>query len=496
MTIDVARLVWGALMPGVSTHPVEPWVSAALANGVQSVCLFAEAIGSPERTRETVRALRAISPDLLISTDEEGGEVTRLQTNAGSSFLSPLALGVVDDPAVTRATGRLLGGMLRASGIDWTLAPVADVNVDPRNPVIGVRSFGGDATQAADHVAAFISGVQAVGVIATAKHFPGHGDTHVDSHESLPTVDADLSLLRARELVPFRAAIDVAVASVMTGHLLVSAVDPDAPASLSRAVTTDLLRDELDFAGVIVTDAVEMGAVSGPAREQLPAAVVTALKAGADVVCIGAADQERALEASAAAVFAALAAGDLDVEVLVVAAERRSALMAGRDHELADSSVEDDEALVADAAVRSLRVHGNPLVTGRGIDVLRTSAAPGYAAGETRWGVARHLAAFGLDVRIVAAAPQTADRDLVIEVRDAWKRPELILALDEATRLRPDAVIVDFGWPARVLPVSRGSITTHGTGNLSSALAACQLAGRDARELALSILTDARLELT
>jgi len=280
----------------------------------------------------------------------------------------------------------------------------------------------------------------------------------------------------------------------MTGHLLVGALDADAPASLSRAVTTGLLREELGFGGVIVTDAVEMGAVSGPARERLPDAVVASLLAGADVVCIGAADQERALEASAAAVFAAVESGVLDVGRLADAAGRRSAMRSGRRGSATDASPGDDEALLAGAAGGSLRVRGDASVTRPGVDVLRVSAVPGYAAGETRWGVSGYLSGFGLDVRSVDAVPADRDRDLVIEVRDAWKRSDLVLLLADAARARPDAVIVDAGWPMPDLPPCRGSIATHGTGSLSSALAACRLTGRDPRPLALSILTTARGE--
>jgi beta-N-acetylhexosaminidase len=493
---DDRALAWGALMPGVAAHPVEGWLSDAVAQGVESVCLFSESVGSPERTRETVRELRAISPDLLIATDEEGGEVTRLEPLTGSSVLSPLALGVIDDVNVTRATGRLLGRMLRAADVDWTLAPVADVNVDPRNPVIGVRSFGSDSRATATHVAAMIDGLQSTGVLATAKHFPGHGDTHVDSHEHLPTLEVGAELIDQRELAPFRAAIDVGVATVMTGHLLVPALDPDQPASMSRRITTDLLRDQLGFEGVVITDAVEMGAVAGADRAGLPAAVVAALHAGADVVCLGAADQRRALEASAAAVLGALADGTLSRDLLAAAASRRQALRARRTERFVPSPLDGDAELIARAAALSLSMRGDARLSAPGVDVLRISASPGYAAGQTRWGVEPHLTGFGIDAREVEVVPAATGRDLVIEIRDAWKSTELTELLQETARRRPDAVIVDAGWPSPELPPVRGSITTHGSGNLASLLAACQLADVNPYDYVRSALTTLDRELT
>lgn len=469
----LSRLVWGALMPGVRTPGVEAWVHAALAAGVESVCLFGDAVGSPARVGSTVRALRRSASDLLVATDEEGGEVTRIEAVAGSRFLSARALGVVDDLDVTGAQARLMGRLLRRVGVDWTLAPVADVNVDPRNPVIGVRSYGPDAVRAGEHVAATVTGLQTAGVVATPKHFPGHGDTHVDSHEDLPVLSVEQAALDGRELVPFRAAIASGCASVMTGHLLVRVLDAHAPASLSRPITTGLLRGQLGFDGVVVTDAVEMGAVAGVDRERLAAATVAALAAGADVVCLGAADQERALADSAAAVLAAVRDGVLDVTLLESAAERRRALrQVGSDS--ASTQVAADAGLLAEAASRSLTVDGDVRVD-RGVDVLTVAARPGYAAGPTGWRLAPRLRSLGVDVR--AVTEPSPGRRLVIEVRDAWKDDRLRAMLDDALARRPDAVVVDVGWPTDLGSSAAGQVRTYGTGALSATLAACLLAG-------------------
>ena len=490
----VSRLVWGALMPGVRGADVDPWLRSALASGVESVCLFADAVGTPARVAATVRALREVSPDVLVATDEEGGEVTRLEAATGSSFLTARALGVVDDVDVTRAQSRLMARLMCEVGLDWTFAPVADVNVDARNPVIGVRSFGQDADRVGAHVAAAVEGLQAAGIIATAKHFPGHGDTHVDSHEDLPTLDVDAGTLAARELVPFRRAVRAGVAAVMTGHLRVPVVDPDAPASLSHAATTGLLRDELGYGGVIVTDAVEMGAVSGPGRERLASAVVAAIRAGADVVCLGADEQERALADSAAAVLAAVRDGSLPLGVLEAAARRRRTLLAVTPT-VEPGSVAVDVDRVSRGAPASLVVTGDVRATRPRVDVLTIAARPGYAAGPTAWHLAPRLRAVGLEVREVAAAPPPDGRDLVVEVRDAWKDPELWARLAAAVACRPDAVVVDLGWPVDLGASVRGRIATHGTGALAATLAACVVAGRDPVEAARTLI-DHRLQET
>jgi beta-N-acetylhexosaminidase len=499
MPDDDRRLVLGALMPGVRGPAPEPWLVTALADGVESVCLFGEAVGTPERVRTTTAALRAQAPDLLVSLDEESGEVTRVQAVDGSSFLSALALGAIDDPEVTRASARLLASLLADVGVDWTLAPVVDVNVDPRNPVIGVRSFGADAALVARQAAAMITGLQESGVAACAKHFPGHGDTHVDSHESLPVLSAGLGTLEDRELVPFRSAIAGKVASVMTGHLLVPTMDPDAPASLSETVTRGWLRDRLGFLGVIVTDAIEMGAVSGPGRAGLGAAAVAALRAGADVVCIGADDQERALSVCVESVLAALDEGGVEGVVLGGAGGRRAELRNGRGLRTAGHGRAEDERTVAAAARRSVAVTGDPMLHSAAVDVTRISAHPGYAAGETGWGVAEPLAAAGLDVQTVdwkTASGGDGYRALVIEVRDAWKDPDLQDRLAGLLASRRDAVVVDVGWPQPVDDRAAGWVATRGTGRLSSALAACLLTGRDPEPAALAVLRAARVEMT
>ncbi len=235
--------------------------------------------------------------------------MTRLEASAGSSFPGNLALGVVDDTALTADVAAAIAGRLAACGVNMNLAPVADVNTNPDNPVIGVRSFGADPELVSRHVAAFVEGTQRQGVAACAKHFPGHGDTAVDSHVGLPVVAGDLEAA----LLPFRAAIAAGVQAVMTAHLVVPALD-EAPATLSPRILTRLLREELGFEGLVITDALEMRAIS--AGVGIEEGAVRALAAGADALCVGHDVHDDAVESILAAIVAAVGEGRLSRERL------------------------------------------------------------------------------------------------------------------------------------------------------------------------------------
>ncbi|WP_282958190.1 glycoside hydrolase family 3 protein, partial [Couchioplanes caeruleus] len=236
--------------------------------------------------------------------------VTRLESRQGSSRPGNLGLGAVDDPELTEAVARDLGLELAHAGITLDYAPDTDVNNNPDNPIIGVRAFGAEPQLVARHGAAWIRGLQDAGVAACAKHFPGHGDTAVDSHHDVPVIGHDRARLRECELVPFRAAVAAGVQSIMTGHLLVPAYDPELPATLSRRILTGLLREELGFEGLIVTDGIEMQGVRR--AYGLEGATVRALAAGADAICVGGdhADERTAVRLRDA-IVAAVRAGDL-----------------------------------------------------------------------------------------------------------------------------------------------------------------------------------------
>lgn len=230
------------LQPGFAGTTAPAWVLRLLGEGLGSVGLFARNVESPEQVAALTAQLREARPDVLVAADEEGGDVTRLEARGGSSFPGNLALGAVDDLKLTRAVAAELGRRLAACGVNFNWAPSADVNSDPGNPVIGVRSFGADPELVARNTAAYVEGLQSAGVAASVKHFPGHGDTAVDSHHAMPRIDVDLDTLRARELVPFRAAIAAGAKVVMSAHILVPALDPDLPGTLSPAVLGGLLR--------------------------------------------------------------------------------------------------------------------------------------------------------------------------------------------------------------------------------------------------------------
>ncbi|GKQ37628.1 glycoside hydrolase family 3 protein [Streptomyces sp. A012304] len=217
---------------------------------------------------------------LLISTDQEHGVVARVGGPA-TLFPGAMAIGAGGSPGDARTLGRLAGRELRALGIRQNYAPVADVNIDPANPVIGVRSFGADPQAVAALAAAEIGGYRSAGIATTAKHFPGHGDTAVDSHTGFPVITHTRQVWEELDAVPFRAAIAAGVDSILTAHLLVPALDDSGdPATLSRPVLTGLLREHLGYDGVVVTDALDMAGVRTKyGDDRVP---VLALKAGAD----------------------------------------------------------------------------------------------------------------------------------------------------------------------------------------------------------------------
>ncbi len=219
---------------------------------------------------------------LLIGADFERG--TGMRLDDGTSFPTAMALAAADTPADAYTMGKITALEARAVGIQWIYAPVSDVNNNPGNPIINTRSFGEDPHKVAEFVSQFVRGVEENGGLATAKHFPGHGDTAADSHIDLPVIPANRERLESLELVPFRAAIAAGTGSIMTGHLAVPALEPDinTPATLSHNILTGVLRDELHFQGLVVTDAMDMGGIT--VRYAPGEAAVRAVLAGADAL--------------------------------------------------------------------------------------------------------------------------------------------------------------------------------------------------------------------
>jgi beta-N-acetylhexosaminidase len=319
------------------------------------------------------RVQRMAGVPLLVSADFERGASMRVEGT--TVFPHAMAFGAAGDPAFTRFEGEVTAREARALGVHWVYFPVSDVNNNPDNPILNIRSFGEDPGEVAAHVKAFIEGAHSDKrnfVLTTAKHFPGHGDTAVDSHISLAANNAGRDRLERVELPPFRAAIEAGVDSIMTAHIAVPALaPPDVPATLSPAILTGLLRTELGFKGLVVTDALDMGGITkgfGGAE-----AAVRALEAGADVLLMPV-DPEAALKA----VVAAVATGRLtrrriqESVVAILSAKERLGLDRKRlvDLEAIGDIVDSPEASeraqqIAGRAVTLVRNDGNliPLAT-------------------------------------------------------------------------------------------------------------------------------------
>ncbi|MBP2018592.1 beta-N-acetylhexosaminidase [Symbiobacterium terraclitae] len=285
----LGQLVWVGL-PGTE---LTAEAGQLLAEGKAGGCIFFGRQGSdPETLRRLTADLQRAAtardratPGLVIAVDHEGGLVQRF----GPPFTqwpASMALGATGSAEYAEQVGRAMARELRAVGVNMNLAPVADVNNNPANPVIGTRSFGADPGLVARLTAAFIQGLQAEGVGAAAKHFPGHGDTEVDSHFALPVIPHDRQRLDQVELVPFRAAVTAGSDAIMAGHILFPAVAQDGrPASLSADMLTGLLKGELGYEGVVITDAMD-GMAAITATYGVEEGLVLAIQAGADVVLI------------------------------------------------------------------------------------------------------------------------------------------------------------------------------------------------------------------
>ncbi|MGI8881525.1 MAG: glycoside hydrolase family 3 protein [Jatrophihabitans sp.] len=501
------------LLAGFTGPRIPGWLADQLGAGLGGVVLFASNVVDHDQLSGLTAALRDAGTDVVIGMDEEGGEVTRLDAAGGSRVPGAAALGALDDVAATEAVYSTLGRRLAAAGVTVNLAPVADVNSDPRNPVIGVRAFGADPELVARHVAAAVRGIQGAGVAASAKHFPGHGDTTTDSHRAIAVIDHSRAQLDAVDLVPFRAAIAAGTRSIMTGHLLVRSLDELRPATLSPDVLTTLLRGELGFAGAVITDALEMKAIAdgfsgaglagsartrppgptvggaygaglaGSARTRPPGptvggmveGAVLALVAGADALCIGAREHDALYDEIPAAVGAAVAEGRLPLARLRDAADRTRALSV---LDASSGVAALGPAGLAEIAARSLTVSG-VLPTLHRPQLIEFHTANSEAAGALRWSLANRLHEVLPGAELVGDPTELSrQRDVVVVVRDQVRHPEQAALLTALAAAHHGAVVVaDVGWPG---PTDHGLPTVH-THGISPPLldAAAHLIGRD-----------------
>ena len=477
----LARLADALLIPPFPGSAAPAWVLSALGDGLAGVTIFGPNIAGQAQLAGLIADLRAAAAEPLIAIDEEGGDVTRIAHLTGSPYPGNAALGAVDDVALTEAVYQALGADRADLGVNLNLAPSVDVNTAADNPVIGTRSFGADTALVARHAAAAVTGLQAAGVAACAKHFPGHGSTSNDSHHVIAAVNGSLDAVRQRDLPPFVAAIEAGVRAVMPGHLRVPGLTGDLPASLSAAALTGLLRGELAFGGVIVSDALEMRAVAGPYG--IDQAAVLAVAAGTDLLCFGRDQDEPTYLAVRDALVEAVRSGQIPVSRLEESAGRVNALRswaAAQRPPTTPRPASDDVGLAA--ARRAIRVHGSP---GQLTNPLLAEIVPpsNIAVGTVPWGLSTWVPPDDIRRISTADAPGAAqtvlaaasDRPLILVVRDAHRYPVAQEVVRAVLAVRPDAVIVEMGLPVWH-PPAEAYIATFGATRASSQ-AAAQLLG-------------------
>jgi beta-N-acetylhexosaminidase len=463
MSLD--QLAARCLLPGFAGLEAPDELLRWIDRGLGGVVLFGRNIRDVGQVAALTGRLRESRPELVVATDEEGGDVTRIEAATGSSSPGNLALGVVDDVDLTREVYAGIGRNLASVGIDLDFAPVADVNTNPDNPVIGVRSFGSDADLVARHVSAAVEGLQSAGVSACAKHFPGHGDTSADSHLELPVSRGDLDV----HLLPFRAAVAAGVHAVMTAHVVVPALGRD-PATINPKALA-LLRDELGFDGLIVSDAIEMRAVA--ATVGVEEAAVRSLAAGVDAICLG---HDLPLEPVHGAVVDAVDSGRLTEERLGEAAARFERLGRSRSTPAAGAG-----AAGSIAARRALRASGSVSLPSAPT-VVELVPAANIAAGPSANGMGDALRRRLPDTEVIRLREgdeltELGPRPVLVVLRDggrhAWQRR---LAVELVAR-RPDAVVLETGVPGWLPEGAAGALETFGAGRANLEAAAAVLAG-------------------
>jgi len=355
---------------------------------IRAVCLFRKNLGSEAEVRRLLADLRdVLGEHALIALDQEGGSVVRV-----TSLPQPpaaMALGATGDAALAEAVGAAVSRGLRALGFNWNFAPVLDVNNNPANPVIAERSFSADPREVARLAGAWMRGALREGVACCVKHFPGHGDTHVDSHHDLPVVDKPLAALRSLELLPFHALQDDAPA-MMTAHIVYPQLDAEHPATLSREVLGRLLREAWGYDGVVITDSLVMKAIHD--RYGHDRAAVLALQAGADMVmALGSQDEQAA---AVRAIAAARASGALSDARLTQARARLDALarrFPAHASPYADAQRAADDALMRRAWAQGLTLIGGatPPARERPLRVFTQRGVPSDGVSEAGLGGAR-----------------------------------------------------------------------------------------------------------
>lgn len=456
---------------------------------IGGVILFARNVESPAQVAGLTNALQQAAlasgqPGLLIAIDQEGGRVARLTEARGfTEFPGAMALAATGEVENARRVAQAMAAEMRAVGINTDFAPDLDVNNNPANPVIGIRSFGSDPVRVAAYGVAFLEGLQAGGVLAFGKHFPGHGDTATDSHVALPVVPHDRARLEAVEFVPFKAAMAADVAGIMSAHVTFPAIDATEglPATLSSKVLTDLLRDELGYGGLLVTDSLEMGALA-QSGYPVPLAAATAFQAGADLLLF---NRDHALHRAA---FEELRARLLDGRIperrldeavrRILQTKARFGLLTPP---LVDASAAATACGTAEARALSRAVAAQaitlvragepaalPLAPAAPVLVVETPAAAGL-------GRALDVPFMAVDERPTRAQRQSAlsmardGRPVIIAVADVARYPEQVDLVEAFLKTSSPVVVVAVRTPYDLTPMPAGP-TLLATGGLNPPL--------------------------
>jgi len=435
--------------------------------GLGGVILFTRNIRDAGQVRRLTDELRALRPDLLVAIDNEGGGIGHLVNADAPDAPGSYALGVVDDPALTARCADALAGHLATLGITASYAPVADLQHQPRNPIVRTRSFGADPELAARHLRAWITATDVRGIASCAKHFPGHGGTITDSHHGVAIDPRPYDELLV-DLEPFRAAVAAGVPMLMSAHVVFPALDANRPATLSRRILGDLLRLDLGFDGVLVSDALEMKAIADEYGEAAGARI--ALAAGADQVIVAVPDL---------AVTLACRDAVLDALHARMLAEERVWEAAGRVRRLAERYATPRRAVTPwdanaglEAARRAVRTRPLPPPV-RGAHVVDLFPAPHPAL---NWGgedLLTELRAIDPTATGIALNEEPADpaalveaignrsAPLVVATSDAALHPWQARLRDTLVARRPGAILVDTGLP------EGGTLCSYGRGRVN-----------------------------
>ncbi|WP_328500437.1 sugar hydrolase [Streptomyces sp. NBC_00457] len=465
---DLDEAVHRCLVAGFDgTTSVPDTLKRLIDRGLGGVILFTRNVRDAAQVRELTDTLRALRPDLLVAIDNEGGGIGHLVRAGAPEVPGSYALGVVDDPELTARCADALAGHLASLGITASYAPVADLQHQPLNPIVRTRSFGTDPDVASRHLSAWIAATEARGIASCAKHFPGHGGTVTDSHHETAV---DPRPYDALDLAPFRAAVAAGVPMLMSAHVVFPALDPDRPATLSSRILSGLLRDELGFEGVLVSDALEMKAIADRYGEAAGARL--ALDAGADQVIVAVPDLGVTL-ACRDAVIDALRTGELPEGRVREAAGRVRGLARRYATPAAVVSAWDAEAGL-EAARRAVRGQSEPMGL-RGAFVVDLFPPPHPALNwggedllsEVREvdGTASGVAVTGEPADAGALVEEVSrlagESPLVVATCDAGLHPWQERMRDAVVGRRSDVVRVDTGLP------EGGALCSFGRGRVN-----------------------------